>query len=112
MTPQEINKLFTPTVSDIGRNAWRQIRNDVASLEVALTAWEKSENEASRKTILRSDLEGVIQASLFFSVIMATFIFCYWAAKPSIGEANLLRFCMDHKIERLDCVVPEKGKKP
>ena len=53
MTPQEIDKLFTPTVSTIGRNAWRQIRNDVASLEVALTAWEKSENEASRTTILR-----------------------------------------------------------
>ena len=53
MTPQEIEKLFVLTVADIGRNAWEQIRNDMATLEVAIKAWNRVKNEASRSTILK-----------------------------------------------------------
>lgn len=35
---------------------------------------------------------------------------CLWgvsAVQPDISEADLLRFCLDHKIERKDCRTPK-----
>lgn len=56
------------------------------------------------KSTITGVLYGALLAAFYFSGI-------FYIITPRISEADLLRFCMDKKIERAECVIPQPIRK-